>query len=260
MQFRAGWQDNIYFVLVEPKEAGNIGASARAIKNMGFRNLCLVNPPAEMTDEGRWFAHNAHDVLDSAVVYSSVAEAIKDIPIVVGTTRRRGKRRGLMMPAGEGASRLYTMAAANKVAILFGREAKGLFNEEVEECGFMLAIPSSALQPSLNLSHAVMIVAYELYLSEYGRSDEADTRGPYVVAPDPVAAPALLGHGEIEGLYERISRALEMLDYIPRGGRNIREKIMTSLKHFIGRAGLTQKELKMLHGLCYQVEKKMSKR
>ena len=73
-----GWQDNIYFVLVEPKEPGNIGASARAMKNMGFRNLCLVNPPPEMTDEGKWFARNAHDVLDSAVMYRSVAEAIKD--------------------------------------------------------------------------------------------------------------------------------------------------------------------------------------
>jgi TrmH family RNA methyltransferase len=255
-----GWRDNIYFVLVEPREAGNIGASARAIKNMGFRNLCLVNPPPEMTDEGRWFARNAHDVLDSAMVYDSVADAIRDKSIVVGTTRRRGKRRGLIMPADEGAAKLYGMAAANKVAILFGREARGLFNEEVEECGFMLAIPSSRLQPSLNLSHAVMIIAYELYLAEYGRSGLADGQGPYVLTPGAEAAPVLSGHGQVDGLYERISGALELLDYIPRGDRNIKKKIVTNLKHFIGRAGLTEWELKMLLGLCYQVEKKVGGR
>ena len=251
------WQDNIYFVLVEPKEPGNVGASARAIKNMGFRNLCLVSPPPEMTDEGRWFARNAHDVLDSAVTYSSVAEAVRDKSIVVGTTRRKGKRRGLIMPADEGSAKIYRMAADNKIAVLFGREARGLFNEEVEECGFMLSIPSSKLQPSLNLSHAVLIIAYELYLAEYrGLEDKVD-QGPYVVPPDPGPSPALAGHGELSGLYERISGALELLEYIKRGDRNIKKKIMANLKHFIGRAGLTEWELKMLHGLCYQIEKKV---
>jgi TrmH family RNA methyltransferase len=254
------WRDNIYFVLVEPGEPGNIGASARAIKNMGFRNLCLVNPPAEMTDEGRWFARNAHDVLDSAEVYASVAEAIEDKPIIVGTTRRRGKRRGLITPAREGAAKLYDLAENNKVAILFGREARGLFNEEVEECGFMLAIPSSRLQPSLNLSHAVMIIAYELYLAGYDRADDGGGQGPCAVSPGGAQAPVLAGHGQVGGLYERISEALELLEYLPRGDRNIKKKIITNLKHFIGRAGLTEWELKMLLGLCYQVEKKVDKK
>jgi TrmH family RNA methyltransferase len=254
------WQDNIYFVLVEPKEPGNIGASARAMKNMGFGNLCLVNPPPEMTNEGKWFARNAHDVLDSAMIYRSVAEAIKDKPIVVGTTRRRGRRRGLIMPANEGAFKLYKMAADNKIAILFGREARGLFNEEVEECGFMLTIPSSKMQPSLNLSHAVMIIVYELFLAEYGRSEATGDQELCVVSPGSATSPALVGHGEIADLYERISEALELLEYIPRGDRNIKKKIMGNLKHFIGRAGLTDWELKMLYGLCHQVEKKVARR
>jgi TrmH family RNA methyltransferase len=254
------WQDNVHFVLVEPKEPGNIGASARAIKNMGFRNLALVNPPSEMNEEGRWFARNAHDVLDSVSVYSSVAEAVGDKSIVVGTTRRKGKKRGIIMPADEGASRIYSLAAGNRIAILFGREARGLFNEEVEECGFMLNIPSSRLQPSLNLSHAVMIVAYELFRAEYGRADSAAGRGPYVVAPDPSSVPALVEHGEIADLCDRISESLELLEYIKRGDRNIKKKIMTNVKHFIGRAGLTEWELKMLRGLCHQVAKKVGKR
>jgi len=253
------WQDNISFVLVEPKEPGNIGASARAIKNMGFRNLCLVNPPPEMTHEGKWFARNAHDVLDAAAIYMSIAEAIKNKAIVVGTTRRGGKRRGVIMSPDDGASEIKKMAINNRVAILFGRETRGLYNEEVEECGFLLKIPSSKLHPSLNLSHAVMIIAYELFLAGYGGLEERNGRCAHVISPDSHAAPTLETHREISCLYERISGALELLEYIPRGDRNIKKKIIVNLKHFIGRAGLTHWELKMLQGLCYQIEKKVGR-
>lgn len=258
------WKDNIYFVLVEPKEPGNIGATARAIKNMGFGNLCLVNPPEVTDGEGRWFARNAHDVLDSARIYGGVSEAIADKTVVVGTTRRRGKKRGLLMNADEGAARLYELAGKNKVAILFGREARGLFNEEVEECGFMLTIPTGKSQPSINLSHAVLIIAYELLLAEYhrpaGRQEAGSPQGPYVSPPSGGPVPQFVQHREMDDLYDRISEILELLDYIPRGDRNLKKKIMVNLKHFIGRAGLTEWELKMLYGLCWQVEKKVNGR
>ncbi len=256
----AGWKDNIYFVLVEPKEPGNIGASARAIKNMGFRNLCLVNPPPEMTNEGRWFARNSHDVLDSAGIFSSVADAVKDRSLVVGTTRIPGKRRGIMLPADEGAAKLFAMAANNTIAILFGREARGLLRREIDECGCMLTIPSSTQQPSLNLSHAVLIIAYELFLADPGRSNAAKAGGPYVIQPDPGVAPPLQRYGESAELYEKISGALELLDYIPKGDRNMKKKIMLDLRHFIGRAGLTEAERTMLKGICCQVEKKIARR
>ncbi len=253
------WKDNVSFVLVEPKEPGNIGASARAIKNMGFRNLCLVKPPAEMSEEGRWFARNAHDVLDAAEIYGSVEEAISDKALVVGTTRRRGRRRGVILPVEKGVTRVRDAASNNKVAILFGREARGLFNEEVEECGFMLTIPSSRIQPSLNLAHAVLITAYEL--SKCGQGLEVAGSAPMKKKVDNSALKGeLMAHGEIEALYERISYVLELLEYIPRGDRNLRENIVNNLKHFIGRAGLTEWELNMLRGICTQIEKKVGKR
>lgn len=258
------WKDNICFVLVEPKEPGNIGSSARAMKNMGFRNLCLVNPPAEMTHEGRWFARNAHDVLDSAEIYDTFEESIREKAIIVGTTRRIGKRRGLIFPVEEGVKRIFDIASGeNKVAILFGREARGLFNEEVEECGFMLTIPSSKIQPSLNLSQAVLITAYELSKAEFRKPDDRrQNRGsePHPLYPSPYPSSAALAtHEDMRVLYKRISRSLELLDYIPKGDRNLEKKILTNLKHFIGRAGLTEWELKMLYGLCWQVEKKIAR-
>ncbi len=244
-----GWKDNIHFVLVKPKEPGNVGASARAIKNMGFTNLCLVKPQHEMSDEGRWFARNAHDVLDSARIYETVADAIGDKHIVVGTTRRMGKRRGLIVPVEHGVKAVFEGASKdNKVAILFGREARGLLNEEVEECGFMLTIPSSKMQPSLNLSQAVLITAYELSKAEYGVENASS---PLLASSSP-----LVCHEDLVTLYERMSYILQLIEYIPKGERNVEKKIMNNLKHFIGRAGLTDWELKMLYGLCSQVEKK----
>ena len=253
------WKQNVYFVLVEPMEPGNIGASARAIKNMGFRNLCLVKPPDKMSEEGRWFARNAHDVLDSAEVHGSVEEAIRDKALVVGTTRRTGKRRGVIVPVERGASRVRDIAARNKVAVLFGREARGLYNHEVEECGFMLTIPSSAIQPSLNLAQAVLIIAYEL--AKCGQGIEDSARAAVKKKYDNSALKEdLTSHGEVDTLYARISGVLELLDYIPRGDRNLRKNIVVNLKHFVGRAGLTEWELKMLNGICTQIEKKVGKR
>jgi len=251
------WKQNVYFVLVEPGEPGNIGASARAIKNMGFRNLSLVKPPSEMSEEGRWFARNAHDVLDSAEVHGSIEEAIRDKAVVVGTTRRTGKRRGAILPVEKGVARIRDIAVNNKVAVLFGREARGLYNDEVDECGFMIRIPSSELQPSLNLSQAVLIIAYEL--SKYRETAVALPRSRRKKYDNSALVETLKAHGEIAPLFERISRVLELLEYIPRGDRNLLKNIMVNLKHFIGRAGITEKELNMLQGICTQIEKKVGK-
>jgi TrmH family RNA methyltransferase len=253
------WKQNVYFVLVEPGEPGNIGASARAIKNMGFTNLCLVNPSAAMPEEERWLARNAHDVLDSAKVNASVHEAIRDKAVVVGTTRRIGKRRGIILPVEKGTARIREVAAHNKVAILFGREARGLYNDEVDECGFMIRIPSSEIQPSLNLSQAVLIIAYEL--SKYWEIGKAlSGSGKKKKYDNSAIVAGLKAHGEIAALYERIARVLELLEYIPRGDRNLIKNIIVNMKHFIGRAGITEKEMNMLQGICTQIEKKVVKK
>ncbi|MDI6801821.1 MAG: RNA methyltransferase [Thermodesulfovibrionales bacterium] len=237
----SNWKDNIHFVLVGPREPGNIGASARAIKNMGFKKFSLVNPPA-ITDEARWLACNAIDVLESAKTYNNLQEAVKNKSIMVGTTRRKGRKRGLILTVEDGIKRLYDLAQNNEIAILFGREDRGLFNEEIQECGFLITIPTSKEQPSLNLAHAVLIVAYELSKAEYKSPEFAGGK--------------LIRQEELMTLYSRVSDILKLLEYIPNGDRDIEKKIMQNLKHFIGRAGLTDWELKMLHGICSQIEKK----
>jgi TrmH family RNA methyltransferase len=268
------WKDNVRFVLVEPRESGNVGASARAMKNMGFRNLCLVNPASALNDEAKWFARHAVDVLESACVCETVAGAVSGASLVVGATRRKGRRRGVFMNADAGGRRLFSIARHNKVAILFGREDRGLFNLEVEECGFLVTIPASREQPSLNLSQAVMIVAYELRKAERergareyghrGSTEESETPESGRECPDGATAGAgragelLVTHAELSALYARMAEVLRLLEYLPRGNRDLENKMMANIKHLIGRAGLTGWELKMLHGICSRIEKKCS--
>ncbi|OGW39377.1 MAG: hypothetical protein A2Y97_12775 [Nitrospirae bacterium RBG_13_39_12] len=234
------WKDNISFILVEPKEPGNIGASARAMKNMGFRNLELVKPVNFLSNEARQMACGSTDILERARVHPGFRDALKDKNLVIGTTRRLGKTRGLIVPLEESIKRIITSAKKNRVAILFGRERNGLTNKEIEKCGFIINVPSDPSSPSLNLAQSVLLVAYELGKRTYLKN-----------------APALVRHGEIDKLYKHIQTTLKLLEYIPRGDRDIEKRIIRNLKHLIGRAGLTKWELNMLHGICSQVEKKI---
>jgi TrmH family RNA methyltransferase len=237
------WKDNVSFVLVEPVESGNIGASARAIKNMGFASLCLVRPPEVITEEAGWFAHNADDVLGSARTFNSLNGALEDKSLIVGITRRKGKKRGLVLPVDEGMARVAEIACNNRVAILFGREQQGLHNHETDECGFLVSIPAGGQQPSLNLSHAVMIIAYELAKMDFRgrRTDDV---------------PGLATYAEREMLYERMLGILELLDYTQRG-RNIGRGVLVMIKRFLGRSRLTLGELKMLHGICERIHTRL---
>ncbi|GBE01474.1 putative tRNA/rRNA methyltransferase [bacterium BMS3Bbin06] len=235
------WRDSISFVLVNPSEPGNIGASARAVKNMGFNNLILVNPPENFI-EGRdfWLACHATDLLEEAGVFKSLDDAISDKALVVGTSRRTGKKRGLLLPLEEAIKEIRKRATKNRVAILFGREDRGLTNEEAGECGFLVNIPTSEEAPSLNLAQSVLIVAYELTKGEMNTE-----------------TPAFVPHEELPALFEHIGKTLDILGYFPRGDRDMEVRIMRNLKHMLGRSGLTPWEAGMLHGICSRIERKI---
>jgi TrmH family RNA methyltransferase len=236
------WKSNVHFILVEPGEPGNIGASARALKNMGFRKLELVNPPPFLTDEARSMACGAGDILEQASVFPDFSLATAGKQLIIGTTRRRGSKRGLFLPLGEAARRIVGAARKNGVGILFGREQNGLYNYEIEECGFLVTIPSDPCFASLNLAQSVMLVAYEL---------SRQTAKP--------SAPLLVENRELQELYRRIHSTLLLLGYTPKGNKDLEGMILRNLKHVISRAGLTEWERRMILGLCTQIERKLSK-
>ena len=248
------WKNNLHFVLVEPKESGNIGACARAIKNMDFNNLCLVNPPAILGDEAGWFAHNAGDILESASTFDSFQDALRDKHYVIGTSRRKGRTRGAYIPVEEGARRIREAAESNKVAVLFGREDRGLYNEEIEDCAFLMTIPASKKHPSLNIAQAVMIISYELSKAGIRRGEE-EKRGEST-SLSIATPPKTVSQKELALLYKRMEKALELLEYISPHSDYHYKKVMKNLKHCLGRAGLTNWEYNMFHGICQQIERK----
>jgi TrmH family RNA methyltransferase len=234
----AAARDRISFVLVGPTEPGNIGAAARAIKNMGFRRLELVAPVPYLTEEARAMACQAKDVLERAKVYRTLRPAIARKSLVVGTTRRLGSRRGMVMEVRQAARRIAEAAASNRVAILFGNEHTGLTNRELEDCGLVLTIPSDSSSPSLNLAQSVLIVAYELR--------RAGTREKPLPLED---------NREVQRLFRRIPTTLKALGYARQGDKDLAAEITRHLKRLVGRAGLTKWELNMLFGLCSRIEK-----
>lgn len=231
------WTANVSFILVEPTAPGNIGAAARALKNMGFSNLELVHPVLFHTGEARAMACGAGDVLEGARVHASIEKAVADKSLVVGTTRRRGSRRGMILPIGEVAPEIARAAAGNKVAILFGNEHNGLSNDEIAACGLLATIPSDTRCPSLNLAQSVMLTAYEL--GRVGRRS---------------ASPPLASDREVRVLLSRVRQTLEVLGYGRSGSRDLGADILLNIRRLIGRAGVTEWELRMIRGLCRRIE------
>lgn len=231
-------------MLVDTLEPGNIGASARALKNLGFPHLELVNPGRFPAVEADWFAHGAEDVLAAIKVHDSMDSALKEKAVVIGTTRRTGKKRGLTYPVKEGAVRIRDYAEQNRIAILFGREDRGLTNEQASACSFMLHIAAAPENPSFNLGHAVLIIAYEL------------ASAGYAAAPSQAAIP----QEEFGNLFARLSGLMEMAGYAPKGIRDDEKEILADLRRIMARAGITEREARMLHGIISQIESSLGRK
>ena len=230
--------NNISVVLVEPQSAGNVGSVARVMRNTGFGSLVLVKPCEYLNNDGYSMACNACDLLFGAQVYPAIDEAVKDSAIVVGTTRRIGKIRYPVMTLDEAAPKLLEMGVKNRVSLLFGREDKGLKNEEIGLCDILLEVPTHPDYPSLNLSHAVFAVLYRLFTM-------AAPKGPVISA---------VPHAQVEQMYLHMEQALRGLGYGEKGGEYLLATIMRSFRRLFGRTGLMQKEVNMLRGIFTQIE------
>jgi tRNA/rRNA methyltransferase len=228
----------IAIVLVEPREAGNIGAAARAMANMGLSRLVLVRPPPHLVPDAFRMALAARPILEVAVVFDDLGEALAGFGFVAGTTRRGGAgRRGRVAPR-QLAAELPALTAANDVAVLFGREESGLTNEELQFCQRLVTIPSSEGFGSINLAQSVLLIAYEIFLVAAGGSGEA-------------AAPARRAPtAELEGLFGQMERILLEIGYLhPENPA----RMMRVFRRLLGRAGPDAREVRALRGVFRQV-------
>ncbi|HET6452261.1 MAG TPA: TrmJ/YjtD family RNA methyltransferase [Spirochaetia bacterium] len=154
---------DVRIVLVRPRDPRNVGAACRAMKCMGLEELVIVAEGLLDPAQARVLAHYAADVLDRARVCADLREAIGDAVLVAGTTRRRGKNRKYFSVFPEQLAERIGSIGAGTVAVLFGNEENGLTDEELALCNLAVTIPASPRFPSLNLSHAVQVVCYEIF-------------------------------------------------------------------------------------------------
>lgn len=233
--------ERVRIVLVEPQIAGNIGATARAMKTMGLERLVLVAPAASPESvEARARAHGAEEVLAAARIVERLEEAVGDAHLLVGTTnRRRSRILPDPTPAREAAARIARTAQSHEVAILFGREDTGLSTRTLSRCQICATIPAARELPSLNLSHAVQVIAYELFLAAAGS------------VPRP--APDLASLAELEALYDRITRLMLAAGFVPH--ENDPETFQASLRRALGRASLERRDVRTLHRMLTMLEK-----
>jgi tRNA/rRNA methyltransferase len=230
--------DNISIVLVDTKTPANIGATARCMMNMGLRRLILVDPPDDSEHEAARLSAGAQTILEQAAVFSKLSEAVADQGLVIGTSRHSGKQRKNIRTPREMAEMTIPLLEKNRVAIVFGNEVNGLENADIALCNELISIPSADAFPSLNLSHAVMVVAYELFVA--------------LRSSVPSSANELASSKEVEAFYSHLETILLEIGFL---GQENRERMMFSFRQIFGRARLGVRDVSILRGTLTAVER-----
>ena len=231
--------DQIRIVLVNTSHPGNVGATARAMKNMGLSQLTLVAPKDYPSPKAQWRAANAKDVLEDVIVVDSLEEAVGDCGLVVGTSARERRIPWPLLTPRECGERSIAEAGQHPVAIVFGREDRGLTNEELQQCHFHVHIPANPEYSALNLGAAVQVICYEMRLAmlqqESGEPlhfDDWDVRRAK--------------HSDLELYYQHLQETLEKLGFLDRD--NPRQTV-TRLRRLYNRIRLDEMELSILRGV-----------
>lgn len=228
---------NFKVVLVETSHPGNIGAVARAMKNMGMNQLRLVAPKLFPHADATARASGADDVLRAATVYGSLPDAIADCRIVLGSSARDRTISWPAVTAREAAEKWVGGGVVENVALVFGRENSGLKNHELDLCHYLLRIPCDPEYSSLNLAAAVQVVCYELFVAS-GR-EYPSTIGDQ--GEEPLATAE-----QMEGFYRHLQQTMADIGFLhPERSKSI----MRRLRRVFNRARLDAKELDILRGI-----------
>jgi tRNA/rRNA methyltransferase len=156
--------ERIHIVLVEPKNAGNIGSVVRAMKNMGLSSLRLVNPvPFRDEVEQRKMGYRSQEIITAAKEFGSLSDALRGISHVFLATAKKGKWKKDFLSPAQAAERIAGCNGGEEIALVFGREDKGVTTDESQLANYFVRIPMAGGYPSLNLAQAVMVMTYEVY-------------------------------------------------------------------------------------------------
>jgi TrmH family RNA methyltransferase len=240
----APYNDRIVIVLNRTQDVVNIATSMRAMMNMGLTRLRLVAPE----DFDAWriagIAHGAEPLIDRTAFFDSLDEAVADCSLVIGTTARRRAATYVWSYPRDAAPGLlaHDASAQHPIAIVFGREDTGMLNSELDRCDRILVIPTSALNSSLNLAQAVLLIGYELFL--------AATRPERLPRPKRTAPHATAR--DRQALFEQVDAALAAIDFYK--GKNP-EAIMRTVRAVLRRADIDSREAALLRAMAIEVQK-----
>ncbi|CAH0992642.1 tRNA (cytidine/uridine/adenosine-2'-O-)-methyltransferase TrmJ [Sinobacterium norvegicum] len=242
--------DQVRIILINTTHPGNIGGAARAMKNMGLSELVLVEPRCFPSEEADRRAVSAKDILDKAVVVDTVEEALEGCGLVLGTSAR--ERRipwPLFDPRDSAEQAKQSLQKGNKVAIMFGREDRGLTNEELQKCHFHVHIPTNEDYSSLNLAAAVQVLSYELRMSLLG---EHPLEQKNAEDWDYELADA----GEVEKMMVHLEQVLTEIEFLdPENPR----QVMARLRRLYNRQRLDTMEVNILRGILASTQKTIAK-
>ncbi|KKO49711.1 tRNA (cytidine/uridine-2'-O-)-methyltransferase [Arsukibacterium sp. MJ3] len=233
--------DNIKVVLVGTTHTGNIGSVARAMKTMGLTQLTLVAPKTAPDGQAYALAAGASEILAAATTFDTLAEAVADCTLVVGSSARSRTLSWPMLDPRQ-CAKLAINQSDKPVAIVFGRESSGLSNEELQLCNYHVCIAANPEYSSLNLAMAVQVVCYEL------RMAYLDT-APATTEVDEVSYPS---SEQMENFYQHLDTALQHTGFIIKQHPGV---VMTKLKRLFNRARPEEAEYNILRGILTSMQR-----
>ena len=226
---------HIAIVLVETSSPGNLGSVARAMKNMGLDRLILVDCRADLNEEARQRACGADELLEKAVRTRGLGSALEPFHLSVATSSRPVRWFDRALQPREMAAKLNVLAPGQRIAIVFGPERTGLTNEHLQHCQWQVRIPTDTEFPSLNLAHAVAILAYEL---SQGLS-----------APPSKRSSRLAELGQIEAFSRDLEECLSEIQFLKEQNP---QDIMMTLRQMLARASPDDRDIRILRGILRQ--------
>ena len=236
----------VKIILVETTNSGNIGSALRAMKTMKFSRLCLVKPKEFPSDAVETMAANAKDLIKNIEVVDSLDEALKNINFVVGTSSRMRKVPWPNETLQNASTNIIKESKKkSKIAIVFGREDRGLTNEELQRCNLHLHIPANIDYPVLNLSMAVQVVCYQLYVDEI--INREPNKSEYWDVPTAES-------NHVKRLINHFIEVSEQLEVFNKGNPR---QIGARIKRMFTRIGLDEMEVNFMRGFLAAVEKKL---
>lgn len=243
--------ENIRVVLVNTSHPGNIGGAARAMKNMGLSRLYLVDPEDFPSSEAVARASGATDILDAAVVVSTLEEALTGCSVAMGTSARdRRIPWPLLDPRESGSVCMEQVGQGVEVALVFGREYAGLTNDELQRCHYHVHIPSNPDFSSLNLAAAVQVLTYEVRMAWLATSGQPTKQEKLETTSMLNAQPVTAD--ELEHYYAHLQQTLVDIGFLdPSRPRHL----MPRLRRLYGRSGISKLEMNILRGILTETQK-----